>query len=65
MKAPIKAIVGVLLSVGDLITEQDQICAVLNSISEEYHPFVMKVYGRLELPTSLGKSFPFSMSHLI
>lgn len=44
----IKAIVDSLVAVGDTITEQDQIDAILEGLPEEYSPFVMIMYGRTD-----------------
>jgi histone deacetylase 1/2 len=48
----IKAIDNYLLSVGDFITEQDQIDSILNGLPEKYSPFVMQMYG-CPIPPSL------------
>lgn len=44
----IKAIVDSLLAIGDSITEQDQVDAILVGLPEEYNTFVMMMYGKLE-----------------
>jgi histone deacetylase 1/2 len=47
----IRAFADTLLSIGDSVTEQDQIHSVLEGLPEEYNPFVMMIYGR---PDSLS-----------
>ncbi|KAK2414066.1 hypothetical protein QL285_036702 [Trifolium repens] len=47
----IRAIADTLLSIGDSVTEQDQIDSVLEGLPEEYNPFVMMIYGRPDSPS--------------
>src|SRR3954468_23417458 len=47
----IKAIAYSVLDVGDYITEQDQIDAILEGLPEEFNPFVMQMYGCPVPPT--------------
>jgi histone deacetylase 1/2 len=49
----VRAIADTLLSIGDSVTEQDQIDAILEGLPEEYNPFVMMVYGRPDSPSLL------------
>lgn len=48
---PVKAIADSLLAIGDPISEQDQIDAVLDVLPKEYNSFVMMVYGRPDSPS--------------
>ncbi|CAJ2678668.1 unnamed protein product [Trifolium pratense] len=47
----VRAIADTLLSVGDSVTEQDQIDSILDGLPEEYNPFVMMIYGRSDSPS--------------
>lgn len=47
----IKAIYDSLVSIGDSITEQDQIDAILEGLPEEYGPFIMLIYSRTDSPS--------------
>lgn len=47
----IKAIVDVLVAIGDSVTEQDQIDAILEGLPEEDNPFVMMIYSRVDPPS--------------
>ncbi|WJX88788.1 hypothetical protein P8452_70836 [Trifolium repens] len=49
----VRAIADTLLSIGDSVTEQDQIDAILDGLPEEYNPFVMMIYGRPDSPSLL------------
>lgn len=40
----VKAIANSLLSVGDVVSEQDHIHSILDGSLEDYNPFVMKMY---------------------
>lgn len=44
----IKGIVDSLLAVGDSISKQDQVDAILEGLPEEYNAFVMMMYGRFD-----------------
>lgn len=44
----IKAIVDSLVAIGDPISDQDHIDAILEGLSEEYSPFVMMIYSRID-----------------
>lgn len=46
----IKAIVDSLVAIGDPISEQDHIDVILDGLPEEYNPFVMMMYGRIDSP---------------
>lgn len=46
----IKTIVDFLVVVGDPISDQDHIDSSLDGLPEEYNPFVMVIYGRIEPP---------------
>ncbi|MCI15979.1 retrovirus-related Pol polyprotein from transposon TNT 1-102, partial [Trifolium medium] len=41
----VREIADTLISIGDPITEQDQIDSILEGLPEEYNPFVMMIYG--------------------
>lgn len=47
----IKAIVDALVAIGDPISDQDHIDAVLEGLPEEYSPFVMMIYSRIDPPS--------------
>ncbi|PNX90864.1 retrovirus-related Pol polyprotein from transposon TNT 1-94, partial [Trifolium pratense] len=47
----IKSIVNSLIAVGDVVSVQEQVDAVLEGLPEEYNSFVMLVYSRFETPT--------------
>ncbi|PNX93512.1 histone deacetylase, partial [Trifolium pratense] len=47
----IKSIVNSLVAVGDTVSEQEQVDAILEGLPEEFNPFVMMVYSRFETPT--------------
>lgn len=47
----VKAIADSLLAIGDSISEQEQIDAVLEGLPEEYNNFVMMIYGRPDSPS--------------
>jgi histone deacetylase 1/2 len=47
----IKSIVNSLIAVGDSISEQEQVDAILEGLPEEFNSFVMMVYSRFETPT--------------
>jgi histone deacetylase 1/2 len=47
----IKSIVNSLIAVGDSISEQEQVDAILEELPEEFNSFVMLVYSRFETPT--------------
>lgn len=38
-----------LLDIGDHISERDQTNEILQGLPEEYNPFIMMIYGKLEL----------------
>lgn len=38
-----------LLDIGDHISERDQTNEILQGLPEEYNPFIMTIYGKLEL----------------
>lgn len=46
----IKTIVDSLVAVGDSISDQDHIDSILDGLPEEFNPFVMMIYGRIEPP---------------
>lgn len=47
----IKNIVDSLTAIGDPISNQDHLDAVLEGLPEEYNPFVMMIYSRLDTPS--------------
>lgn len=47
----VKALADALSAIGDPISEQDQIDAVLDGLPEEYNSFVMMIYGRPDSPS--------------
>lgn len=47
----IKSIVDSLLDVGDPVSDQDHIDAILEGLPEEYNPFIMVIYGRHGSPS--------------
>lgn len=48
----VKAIVNLLLALGDMASKQDQIEFILVGLLEDYNPFVMQMYGERK-PQSL------------
>ncbi|MCI19265.1 retrovirus-related Pol polyprotein from transposon TNT 1-103, partial [Trifolium medium] len=46
----IKSIVNSLTAVGDVVSEQEQVNAILEGLPEEYNSFVMMVYSRSDSP---------------
>ncbi|CAJ2646763.1 unnamed protein product [Trifolium pratense] len=46
----IKTIVNSLIVVGDIVSEREQVDAILEGLPEEFNPFVMMVYSRFETP---------------
>ncbi|GAU35295.1 hypothetical protein TSUD_54540 [Trifolium subterraneum] len=47
----IKSIVNSLIAMGEVITEQDQVDAILDGLPEDFNSFVMMVYSRFDTPT--------------
>ncbi|GAU30708.1 hypothetical protein TSUD_39320 [Trifolium subterraneum] len=47
----IKSIINSLIAMGESISEQEQIDAILDGLSEEFNSFVMMVYSRFDNPT--------------
>lgn len=47
----IKSIINSLVASGDSISDQDHIDSILEGLPEEYNPFVMMVYGRIDPPS--------------
>ncbi|GAU20748.1 hypothetical protein TSUD_231620 [Trifolium subterraneum] len=47
----IKSIVNSLIAMGEMITEQEQVEAILDGLPEEFNSFVMMVYSRFDTPT--------------
>jgi hypothetical protein len=47
----IKSIVNSLLAVGDTLSDQEQVDAILEGLPEDFNSFVMMVYSRFESPT--------------
>ncbi|GAU19342.1 hypothetical protein TSUD_336290 [Trifolium subterraneum] len=47
----IKSIVNSLLAVGDLVSDREQVDAILEGLPEEFNSFVMMVYSRFDTPT--------------
>ncbi|GAU37351.1 hypothetical protein TSUD_395330 [Trifolium subterraneum] len=47
----IKSIVNSPVAVGDIVTKQEQIDAILEGLPEEFNSFVMMVYSRFDTPT--------------
>ncbi|PNX57709.1 retrovirus-related Pol polyprotein from transposon TNT 1-94, partial [Trifolium pratense] len=47
----VKSIVNSLIAVGDVVSEQEQVDAILEGLPEEFNSFVMMVYSRFETPT--------------
>lgn len=47
----IKAICDALSAIGDCVSEQEQIDAILDGLSEEYCPFIMMIYSRADTPS--------------
>ncbi|MCI52515.1 retrovirus-related pol polyprotein from transposon TNT 1-94, partial [Trifolium medium] len=40
-----------LIAVGDVVSEQEQVDAILEGLPEDFNSFVMMVYSRFETPT--------------
>jgi histone deacetylase 1/2 len=47
----VRAVANTLISIGDSVSEQDQIDSILDGLPEEYNPFVMMMYGRSDSPS--------------
>jgi histone deacetylase 1/2 len=47
----IKSIVNSLIAVGDVVSEQEQVDAILEGLPEDFNSFVMMIYSRFETPT--------------
>ncbi|PNX93258.1 histone deacetylase, partial [Trifolium pratense] len=47
----IKSIVNSLVAVGDVVSEQEQVDAILEGLPEDFNSFVMMIYSRFETPT--------------
>jgi histone deacetylase 1/2 len=47
----IKTIVNSLIAVGDNVSEQEQVDAILEGLPEDFNSFVMMIYSRFESPT--------------
>jgi histone deacetylase 1/2 len=47
----IKSIVNSLLVVGDTVSDQEQVDAILEGLLEDFNSFVMMVYSRFDTPT--------------
>jgi histone deacetylase 1/2 len=47
----VRVIADTLISIGDSISEQDQIDSILEGLPEEFNPFVMMIYGRSDSPS--------------
>ncbi|GAU48324.1 hypothetical protein TSUD_351640 [Trifolium subterraneum] len=47
----IKSIVNSLIAMGVVVTEQDQVDAILDGLPEDFNSFVMMVYSRFDTPT--------------
>jgi histone deacetylase 1/2 len=47
----VRAVANTLISIGDSVSEQDQIDSILDGLPEEYNPFVMMIYGRPDSPS--------------
>ncbi|GAU38583.1 hypothetical protein TSUD_322600 [Trifolium subterraneum] len=47
----VRVIADTLISIGDSISEQDQIDSILEGLPEEFNPFVMMFYGRSDSPS--------------
>jgi histone deacetylase 1/2 len=47
----VRAVANILISIGDSVSEQDQIDSILDGLPEEYNPFVMMIYGRPDSPS--------------
>jgi histone deacetylase 1/2 len=46
-----KSIVNSLIAVGDIVSEQEQVDAILEGLPEDFNSFVMMIYSRFETPT--------------
>lgn len=44
----VKAITNSLFTIGDIVSEQDQIDSIIDGFHEEYDPFAMQMYGTIE-----------------
>lgn len=47
----IKSIVNSLIAVGDIVSEQEQVDAILEGLPEDFNSFMMMIYSRFETPT--------------
>jgi histone deacetylase 1/2 len=47
----IKSIVNSLIAVEDIVSEQEQVDAILEGLPEDFNSFVMMIYSRFETPT--------------
>jgi histone deacetylase 1/2 len=47
----IKSIVNSLVAVGDVISQQEQVDAILGGLPEEFNSFVMMIFSRFDTPT--------------
>jgi histone deacetylase 1/2 len=47
----IKTIINSLVAVGDVLSEQEHVDAILEALPEEFNSFVMMIYSRFESPT--------------
>jgi hypothetical protein len=47
----IKTIINSLVAVGDVVSEQEHVDAILEGLPEEFNSFVMMIYSRYESPT--------------
>ncbi|GAU36893.1 hypothetical protein TSUD_220620 [Trifolium subterraneum] len=47
----IKTIVNLLITVGDVVSEQEQVDAILEGLPEEFNLFVIMIYSRFDSPT--------------
>jgi histone deacetylase 1/2 len=47
----IKTIINSLVAVGDIVSEQEHVDAILEGLPEEFNSFVMMIYSRFESPT--------------
>jgi hypothetical protein len=59
----VRAVANTLISIGDSVSEQDQIDSILDGLPEEYNPFVMMMYGRSDSPSLFDDEYnPFVRS---
>ncbi|MCI84743.1 retrovirus-related pol polyprotein from transposon TNT 1-94, partial [Trifolium medium] len=47
----IRSIINSLIAVGDIVSEQEQVNAILEGLPEDFNSFVMMVYSRSDSPS--------------